>query len=121
MVKIDQGSYRQHEWRIENLRGAITMAVESLKMLVLVNGGAAIGLLSFFGAHSGRAIPKLALSVFGIGVAAAALAALFGYGAQRTVAVEGPYEMCYARAAIVLAVLSALAFVGGMVVASCEM
>lgn len=120
MVQIDHGTDRQHEWRIENLRGAIAMAVESLKMLVLVNGGAAIGLLSFFGTHADHAMPRAALFVFGIGVAMASLAAVFGYIAQRQVAVEGPYEIPYAKVAIGLALSSSFAFCGGVVLASCR-
>jgi hypothetical protein len=117
---------REHfEWRLENLKGAIKLAEVSIQALILTNGAAAAGLLTFFGsvvvkpaAFSSAARGELAaaLALFGAGVASAIICAIFAYFAQRgRVVIDDPTA---ARSltvpAMIFAVLSVACFVFGL-------
>ena len=82
-------------WSLENLRGATVLGAQTLRSLELINGGAAVALLSFYGnaaTKAGGAVHlntldlRVSLSWFGAGVMASASAAILAYVAQVTVA-----------------------------------
>lgn len=80
-------------WHIqETYRGLITLCVEALKMLGLVNGGAAVALLTYAGALVGRggsAPPILAALIwYATGLAASVGAFLVAYVTQLRLFVE---------------------------------
>jgi hypothetical protein len=78
------------QWHIsETFRGLVTLAVELLKMLALVNGGAAVALLAYLGnfaahASSGEHPPHLihALSWFASGLLVTTLTMVVAYLTQ---------------------------------------
>jgi hypothetical protein len=78
------------EWQRENLKGAIYLGAQTLKSLELINGGATIGILTFYGNVLARGELNLidratityALWCFGAGVACAAIASGLGYISQ---------------------------------------
>jgi hypothetical protein len=76
-------------WQLENLKGAIALADGVIKSLILVNGAAAVGLLTFMGntqvISSGL---RAAMGMFARGgVFAAIVCTIFAYLAQRTIAI----------------------------------
>jgi hypothetical protein len=75
------------EWHIvETFRGLINLSIETLKALLLINGGAAVALLAYLGSPHARYpyIPymKNALLCFAIGVLVTALAFIAAYFTQ---------------------------------------
>jgi hypothetical protein len=78
------------EWHIkETYKGLITLSVELVKMLALVNGGAAIALLAYLGNFAAHAPPDQhpphltdALEWFGTGLFATVATVLFAYCTQ---------------------------------------
>jgi hypothetical protein len=76
------------EWHItETYKALVTLAVEALKMLALVNGGAAVGVLTYLGnlvSRSGAPIPDLrpALLWYSGGLLATILAFIVAYVTQ---------------------------------------
>lgn len=79
------------EWARKNLDYAVTYSVEALKAALLLNGGAAIALLTLVGALSVKEGVKIdldvtqiktALAAFGIGVGCATGGFSFAYSAQ---------------------------------------
>jgi hypothetical protein len=76
--------------RIENLKGAITLGVEALKTTILLNGGAAIAVLTFYGniAKDGTHLPinrfclRLTLASFAFGTLLAGISFLMAYLSQ---------------------------------------
>lgn len=74
----------------ENLKGAIKLSIEAIKALILVNGAAAVGILTFYGnviKHGADIdIDKVgmtsALAVYSAGVSAGVLSFVFAYMAQ---------------------------------------
>jgi hypothetical protein len=100
-------------WQLENLKGAITLADGAIKSLILVNGGAAAGLLTFMGnTHVISSGLHRAMGMFSWGILAAILCALCAYLAQRVVAVgtTPKLEWSFTVPAMVLAVTSAALF-----------
>jgi hypothetical protein len=79
---------QRREWhREETYKSLITISVECLKMLALVNGGAAVALLTYMGnlvSRSNRAPPHItpALLFFCGGLFAAVVAFILGYLVQ---------------------------------------
>lgn len=117
-------------WEVENLKGAITLAVEGMRSLILVNGGAAIGILTFYGnvlSKNPQAILlnqwalQVSLASFGFGVLAALLCSLCAYIAQRIAATGGPAlahkEMPFTYSGVALALASAIFFFVGLITA----
>jgi len=95
ITKADPQKGEPWVWHItETFKGLITLSVELVKMLALVNGGAAVALLAYLGnfaAHnSGERPPQLthALLWFCGGLAATALAVLCAYLTQLRLYVE---------------------------------
>lgn len=76
--------------REETYKGMIALSIEVLRSLILVNGGAAAGLLTFWGSKGapGELALKLPLLTFAVGVALAVMAALLAYITQNTLYVE---------------------------------
>jgi hypothetical protein len=78
------------EWHLtETYRGLITLAIEGLKLLALVNGAAAVAVLTYLGnlvshvspgaVHPPNMIPAVAFYCFG--VLASTIALVLAYGA----------------------------------------
>ena len=114
----------QTNWNLENLKGAILLGSQAIKSLELVNGAAAVGVLTFYGnyaAKGGTGIDprflKWGLVAFAIGVAFAILTAICGYLSQLIAAVFPPpnAEGHWRVGALVAGVCSAFCFVGGVV------
>jgi hypothetical protein len=84
------------DWHLtETYKSLITLTVEALKMLALVNGGAAIAILTYVGNLAVRQPPptnlphiKCALLCYCGGVAASTLAFIFAYGTQLRLFIE---------------------------------
>jgi hypothetical protein len=77
------------EWHIvETFKGLITLSIEALKALLLINGGAAVAILAYLGSLASRGstahLPNMkgALLCFAIGVLATALAFIVAYFTQ---------------------------------------
>src|SRR5437879_1800360 len=76
------------QWHIvETYKGLISVAIEGLKMLALVNGGAAVAVLTYLGnlaTHSGRDLPNIkpALLCYCGGLFATVLAFIAAYITQ---------------------------------------
>lgn len=108
---------------IENLKGAIDLAKEFLRALHLANGGAVIGLLTFYGniAAQGKASTiavdrlALALNLFAWGLTAGLVTSALGYLSQLIVATcEGSHwETRLRHTAIACAAISIGLFVAG--------
>ena len=109
------------EWRIENLKGAIRLADSTIRSLILTNGAAGAGLLTFIG-DSKQTSEHLrwALVSFGGGVFFAVICSLLAYVTQRTVATleTNRVEMPLACAALLAAVVSAMLFALGLILAA---
>jgi len=90
MAESDPQNVKPWEWHItETYKGLMTLAVELVKMLALVNGGGAIALLAYLGnfaahASAGEHPPHLtdALIWFGTGLLATVGTVLFAYCLQ---------------------------------------
>jgi hypothetical protein len=117
----------KHEAQMEQFRSVIQMASMSLRTAILINGGAAIAILTFLGNSQQpycAAYLVASLQVFAIGVAAAAFATVLGYFAQNRHLTsiqndETEYpgkKLGIAAAALVL--LSNVGFVAGTIIAS---
>ena len=108
------------ERRTEHLRGAIVLGAETIKALLLVNGGAAAGLLTFYGNfdEAGRPVDRsvlvYAMSAFGAGLILAVLASGFGYFSQLAVATGRRGEAPLRAFAVALALASAVGFAVGV-------
>jgi len=122
MEKVSAEQVKQSpEWFIENLKGAITLADSGIKSLILVNGAADVGLLTFMG--NGKAYPvglRHALVSFAVGVFMATVCAIFAYGAQRCVATGSgtKVEAWLTIPGVIFALLSAVAFGLGVYLAA---
>ena len=113
----------QTPWNLENLKGAISLGGQTVKSLELVNGGAAIGILSFYGNIALSCYPVAdphmvaeGLKAFGGGVALATFCGIFGYVSQVRAAVGpiGYAEIVLRGLAVAVGTLSAVAFVTGL-------
>ena len=126
MVKSINWTNEQHfAWRLENLKGAIQLADLTIKSLLLVNGGAAAGLLTFYGNIADKhpthpAVDANQLSNvmfnFALGVATALASAILAYCAQRAAATtnSGKLELAFAIPAMLAACGSAAFFFVGV-------
>jgi hypothetical protein len=83
------------EWHIaETFKGLINLGIETLKALLLINGGAAVAILAYLGSLASRPsiahLPdvKNALICFAVGVFATALAFITAYFMQLTLYYE---------------------------------
>jgi hypothetical protein len=113
----------QVNWQIENLRGTIDLAKQSLKSLELLNGGAAIALLTFYGnvlSRSNATIPfdkaevARGLLSFGIGLGCGLLATILAYVSQLIAATTQSKSEVHVRiGAILFGLASAVAFILG--------
>lgn len=126
-------------WHVtETYKGLITLSVEALKMLALVNGGAAVAMLTYLGnlvAHgpTGAARPNIvpALLCYCAGLFATALAFCAAYVTQLRLYNEESHlragmpvtrrHVYGVLAGVVLAVIAALAFGAGCVWAACAL
>jgi hypothetical protein len=116
-------------WDEINLKGAIDLGAKSIQSLLLVNGAAAAGLLTFYGnalsAPAGhvRIDPtciRLALLTFGGGVFLAILCSALAWYSQLCTATSPPPADVGAPwrvAALIMGLLSAGAFFVGLAVA----
>lgn len=115
------------EWgtthRTETFKSLVTLSVEALKMLALINGGAAVAVLTYLGNLAGKAsapvvLPpvRAALLAYGGGVLAVALAFMLAYLAQLRLYQESvdpfrkEFHWMLITAAAGLALVSAVAF-----------
>ena len=113
---------------VENLKGAIQLGAQTLKSLELINGGAAVGILTFYGnvlsrpvdARIDRIAISHALMCFGIGVAAAAIASGIGYLSQLRLAhyPAGVIDNWFRGLAIISGIVSFVVFVIGLYLAT---
>lgn len=112
------------EWKLENLKGAILLASQTIKSLEIINGGGAIAVLSFYGhaltsTSSTAAFNKCALIValvaFALGVGSAVFCSIAAYISQRLVAVGTTGEMTAFYFSLSFGLLSAILFVVGVV------
>ena len=114
--------------QIENLKGAISLAIEGLKALILINGGAAIGILTFYGntlkdgnnLHIAKCTISTALNTFGFGVGSAIFAFILAYLSQlisATAQSPNTAEIGLRYASIALATSSAACFIWGVCLA----
>jgi hypothetical protein len=115
--------------QVENLKGAITLAVAALQSLAIVNGGAVISILTFYGNvaakspaafHIDRIDIKAALISFALGVAFDLFAFGFAYLSQLESATKtnSRCERPIRIAAIGCGFASALLFLFGVVLAA---
>ena len=116
---------QRFQWQLENLRGAIKLAEFTIQSLLLINGGAAIGVLSLVGNVLAGKPSTTSIGVhtltdtmfnFGLGVACALGAAIFAYIAQRTTAVLHIVwlELIFFGLGLLSAIGSAVFFVAGI-------
>jgi len=90
MAESDPQKVKPWEWHItETYKGLITLSVELVKILALVNGGAAIALLAYLGNFAARGATNVhpphlvdALNWFGTGLFATVGTILFAYTTQ---------------------------------------
>ena len=83
---------------IENLKGALSLGAQTVKSLEIINGGAVLAILTFYGnaVKDGAKVPfdraclSLSLVIFAVGLAFAVAAACCGYVGQVTVATNEP-------------------------------
>ena len=124
---------QDNNWHLqETYKGLISLSVEALKMLALVNGGAAIAILTYIGnlaSHQQLNGPlprtRFALVCFSLGVFAVALAFIVAYVAQGMLYREerpggsrsGRHSLVVSLG-IFLAVVSALSFAVGCISAA---
>jgi hypothetical protein len=113
------------DWHLqETYKGLITLSIEALKMLALVNGGAAVALLTYLGAIAARQLPTTAipsvqpaLLSFSGGLLAVTLAFIVAYitqgqlfREQRPGGSKSGKHVYGVIVGVTLAVLSAIAF-----------
>jgi hypothetical protein len=111
---------RKHERDMTNLKGAFEFGAQALKSIELLNGGAVLALLTFYGsilkdakpAHLDKKALTLALMSYAVGLCLGLFAALLAYFSQlqSATARNGGSEVAWRVAAVVLAILAALAF-----------
>lgn len=113
------------EHAIETYRSLISISVEGLKSIMLLNGGAIVALLAYLGQASSG--PRLAARVrcsiacFVIGLIAVSLAFVTSYMTQLTLYnqsinlqnYKGPRHERYLWATVILAILSVISFAFG--------
>ena len=112
----NEGERRQHELRIENLKGTIDLAKEGLRALHLANGGAVVALMTFYGNIAAKgsastiAVDQLAcaLNRFAWGLIAGLVTSAIGYLSQLEAATkrDGGGEILYRYLALVFAAIS---------------
>lgn len=126
MVNAQGWTDQNHfEWKLENLKGAIQLAAQTIKSLEIANGGGAIGVLTFYGnALVGRNLAVGckgyllgSLVAFGGGIFFAVMTSLLAYVAQRIVATDGAYELRWFYCALATAFLSVFCFLAGVLLA----
>lgn len=126
-------------WHLtETYKALITLSVEALKMLALVNGGAAVAMLTYLGnlvSHGSKGVvpPNMvpALLCYGAGLLATVVAFCVAYVTQLRLYKEERDLRCGALtkrrhgygvvAGITLAVIAAMAFGAGCVWAACAL
>jgi hypothetical protein len=123
---------RLHELQIENLKGAISLGIETLKSITLLNGGAAVAVLTFYGnalkdaAHApvDKLFLRLTLASFAAGTFFSVIAFVMAYLSQLfsgTAAAPGKHEVHVRReirlriCAVISGLISISAFGGGLV------
>lgn len=105
-----------------NLAAAFDFARDTLNSLVLINGGAVVALLAFYGGQAGREFTGMAfagLLAFTLGVTSAVSSSLAAYFAQLNFGWQEPNLLRgrkALKAAILLAIVSLLLFVAGSVI-----
>ncbi|MBP2277107.1 MULTISPECIES: hypothetical protein [Sphingomonas] len=109
---------------IENLKGAIDLAKEAIRALHLANGGAVVGLLTFYGniAAQGKfariSVNGIALSLefFAFGLVFGIATSMLAYLSQIMVATfdETPWELRFRFSAMTTAGISLCLFVAGV-------
>jgi len=109
----------------ETNKSMISISVEALKALLLINGGATIAMLSFLGASSRGATlvahAWLPLSSFTLGIVFSVCAFVFSYATQfalfnetlRSSDYKGPRHMTFVVWGLAFVVLGLVAFVVG--------
>jgi hypothetical protein len=105
----------------ETYKSLISFAIELFKILALINGGAAIALLSFVGANRAEIGDiegfKTALIGFALGVICVPLALMMGYFTQFAMFYEGEgrfkrrYHLVWLAFGLLFVLLSGAAFV----------
>lgn len=107
----------------ETYKGRVTLSVEVIRLLIAINGGAAVAVLTFWGNAPNAATMALksALLTFGVGVALGALTAVIGYIGQSRLYEERlaelekkPYRRThhyYIGVAVVVALASIVTFI----------
>jgi hypothetical protein len=113
-------------WHLtEAYRSAVSFLTEALKMLVLINGGAAVAVLTYLGNLATRTAPtplphiRPALICYCAGVAVAAMGFIFAYLTQMRLQQEagrqapGGSHTGFATTTFMLAMAAVLAFVLG--------
>lgn len=113
----------RHSFNIESVRGVFMFAVESIKAALLVNGGAAVAVLSFLAQQERGArrvmmsgLASAGLLSFALGVFCAAVAAGFCYFAQDGFSDDDqPRFLRNKRAAVVLIFMSYSGFLVGAI------
>ena len=120
----DWNKSQHFEWQLENLRGAIRLAGQTIKSLEIINGGGAVGILTFYGNVLSKGSPSipfnipallLALWCFGLGGGTAVLCSIFSYGSQRVVATNAKGEMVLFSLALLAGLISVALFISGAV------
>lgn len=114
------------DWHLEETyKGRITLSIEVMRVILAINGGAAIAVLSFWGhSNSTASMPlRMPLLAFGIGIAIAALTTVVAYVAQSMLYVEeanikGGLEVkrrhvIWITAGVALSILAIIAFIVG--------
>ena len=111
---------RQHEREMTNLRGAFEFGAQALKSIELLNGGAVLALLTFYGsilkdakpAHFDKTDLTRALMSYAVGLCLGLFAALLAYFSQlqSATARNGGSEDAWRVVSVALAILAALAF-----------
>jgi hypothetical protein len=112
------------QWQTANLQGAIDLGGKTIQSLILVNGAAAAGLLTFWGNLITKGVSPAssvqianALQNFSYGVFAALLASIFAYLSQlgsATSGLLGRLEIWLRAIAIVCGLFSAGCFLFGV-------
>lgn len=122
------------ERALKDLEGAIDLAVGLIKLLVAINGGAAVAILAFFGnlVASGSLNPSMvgpivmALLMFGLGVLFAAVACFLAYLVEAERATDPNPGPSLLRSdlqywALWSAALALASFLIGLVAAACAL
>jgi hypothetical protein len=105
----------------ETFKSMIEISVEGMKSLLLINGGAAITVLTFLGTNSGKSFAShagISLARFILGVTFSVCIFVFSYATQFALFNEsinnknynGPRHMTFVLAALVFVFLSLIAF-----------